>query len=161
MIDGLPVLRLAVILVAVVACRSAPRESVALDPRDLGTFAYRMHLDGRDERGRFTIALDTIAIDPESGVCRPLESSADRRYFRFTCTEIGAYTWIHISIDTRDPRRHTSWSGARRVTRQRQVCLQYTTNASGQRICSRYGNENYDAIITSGGLLEVRPAASS
>jgi hypothetical protein len=120
-----------------------------------GTYEFVANLPNQQVRGTINVIGDTVMVDPVSDHCRPLVAPPDPLFIKYTCQGTGTYDELRLSIDRRKPAQLSKWAATYRVTRQRQVCIQYDTR-NGQRVCVQSRTETYEAIDTRTGNLQLR-----
>ncbi|MEP6494411.1 MAG: hypothetical protein ABJF01_17130 [bacterium] len=137
---------------SLLACHHQSNEHAIPAAKFVGLFSYRIAIDSREERGTLTIGADTAIIAPENGYCRDAFEGRSGSY-RWSCAGSGDFASIQIALDAHSSVPSGSWSATHTVTKQRTVCVTYTTNASGQRVCSQFETQNYDVPETKSGRL--------
>lgn len=131
-----------------------PETAAATAPAE-GLYEFVANLPNQQVRGTLNFIGDTVMVEPVSDHCRPLVAPPDPLFIKYTCQGTGTYEELRISIDRRKPVQLSRWAATYRVTRQRQVCIQYETR-SGQRVCVQSQTETYEAIDTRTGTLQIR-----
>jgi hypothetical protein len=145
----------AVAAAGLAACHAPPRAGVSPANRVLGTFVYEATIGQRQDQGRFTIAADTVTVEPRSATCLPGVEPQVREYIHvFDCAGAPGVRSLRLIIDSREPIRST-WSAVVTETTMNKVCDQYATGSSGQQMCVRYRNETDEKDKRTGGRLYV------
>ena len=138
---------------------SARPETAAPNGPVEGTYEFVANLPNQQVRGTLNIVGDTVTVDPVSDHCRPVIAPPDPLFIKYACQGTGSYEELTLSIDRRKPVQLSRWAATYRVTRQRQICIQYDTR-NGQRVCVQTQTETYEATETKTGNLQVRRAPS-
>ena len=120
-----------------------------------GNYEYLANLPSHQVRGGMRVTGDTVLVDPVSDYCRPVMAPPDPFYIRYTCQGTGSYEQITLTIDRRNPTQLSKWSATFRVTRQREVCVEYAIR-DGRQVCVRTQSETYETTETRSGNLQVR-----
>jgi hypothetical protein len=122
-----------------------------------GTYEYLVTLPTQQVRGTLRITGDTVLVEPISDYCRPAMGPPDPLSIKYTCNGTGTYEQIHLNIDRRNPAQLSKWAATFRVTRRREVCVQYATR-DGRQVCVQTTTETYETTETRSGNLQVRRA---
>lgn len=155
----------AVLTCALAACSSgsprppadpvADRAPVARE----GRFEFIASLPRGEVRGMLIVLPDTIFVQPENGFCQPSMGAPDQRSIRYDCPSIGDVDSLNLRLDRMNPRAFSKWFAMTRVQRQRQVCVRYSVNARGQRVCAEMRTETVEEKVRHQGALRIqRPA---
>ena len=150
--------RFPVVAVAVfLACGGSGARTETATPRGPieGTYEYVANLPNQQVRGTLSVTGDTVLVNPISEYCRPVIGPPDPLYIKYTCQGTGTYEQLTLTIDRRNPVQLSKWAATFRVTRRRDVCVQYGTR-DGQRVCLQTQTETYEANETKSGNLQIR-----
>lgn len=132
------------VLLLVVACGGgAGGAPGAAGPEiQLGDFEYRVLLpSGMRMEGLMVVTRDTVLLEPAAGYCRPSPPPYSPMRFEFVCVLTTANDEIRVLVDRITPSVRMTAVVRRQVERTTRVCVEYTTDSFGRRICVRYENQ--------------------
>lgn len=141
-----------------VACggSSGPKPETAASRASIeGRYEYTVILPTQQVRGTFHVTADTILVDPVSDYCRVAMGPPDPLYIKYTCQGTATYEQLTLTIDRRNPAQLSRWAATFRVTRRREVCVQYAMR-DGRQVCIQMQTESYDTTESRSGTLQVR-----
>jgi hypothetical protein len=144
------------------SCKAAPP---APAPSPLaGTFDFAAYTPRGEIRGVLRIRADTITVEfaLAHGSCQeqPLQPNPLME-FRYQCADIGDWRAFTLAVDRRRGLLGSRWSGSYQVEGWREVCVEYITDAQGQRVCVRTERERYETTEYGSGVVNLRPRASA
>ena len=139
----------------VLACHAAPRTGAAPYKRVLGTFSYSATVSQLRRFGTFTIAPDTVTVEPQEGMCLRSGGTITRDYLHpFECVGAPGVRSLFVIVNSREPINST-WSAVVTVTTITRVCAQYGINDSGKQVCVRFRDETVQSDRSLSGALSV------
>lgn len=159
MIRRIGVLALAVLTACGGSGAGARPETAAPGGPIEGTYEYLANLPSQQVRGTLRVTSDTVIVDPVSDYCRAVMGPPDPLYFRYTCQGTGSYEQLQLTIDRRNPAQLSKWSATFRVTRRREVCVQYAMR-DGRQVCVQTTTETFETNDVRSGNLQVRRVPS-
>lgn len=120
-----------------------------------GRYEYTVMLPTQQVRGTLHVTADTIVVDPVSDYCRVAIGPPDPLYIKYTCQGTGTYEQLTLTLDRRNPMQLSRWGATFRVTRRREVCVQYAMR-DGRQVCVLTQSETYETTESRSGILQVR-----
>jgi hypothetical protein len=98
--------------------------------------------------GTMTILRDTIWVDAQPGPCRYDDKrSWGNKSIVYRCAE------MTVAIERLNPIRNATFSTTTTIDERKTVCVQYGTNAAGQRVCVQQETRMVPREITVTGML--------
>lgn len=150
------VIMLAVPLLAACGGSSGPKPETAAPSASIeGTYEYLVNLPTQQVRGTLRVTADTMLVDPVSDYCRLVLGPPDPLYIKYTCQGTETYEQLTLTIDRRNPAHLSKWAATFRVTRRREVCLQYAMR-DGRQVCVQMSTEPYETTESRSGTLQLR-----
>lgn len=134
--------------------RGAPASRIAP-----GTYDYVANLPGIQIQGMVAIIQDTIIVRPSQGECTPVMGVPSSEVIRYECFNVGRFERVVLQLDRRNVIQWSKWYSIEKVQKQRRVCSQTVTNASGVRTCSRFTMEYYEEPVSRSGVITLRPTS--
>ena len=134
---------------------AAKSETEATNASIEGRYEFTVNLPTQQVRGTLRITADTILVDPVSDYCRVAMGPPDPLYIRYTCQGTGTYELLTLTIDRRNPMQLSKWGATFRVSRRREVCVQYVMR-DGRQVCAQMQTETYETTESRSGTLQVR-----
>lgn len=157
--------RVAILFVAgLAACHSSGVETApGIDQRRIGVYQFseRITANGRaatsvDLDGQFVVLGDTVTVDARPGPCKYETTSTAGTPIIYTCGSD-----ITLTFDRQDPVGKAAYSVMLSVQQTTSVCIRYTTDASGRRICAETQQQTSDRKVRQSGRLHAIRVASS
>ena len=138
------------VVIGIVGCHRAP-EVQPWPARDLGDYSYR--IAATPVYGKFTIGADAVTLDAQQQSCRRVGTVTNPDVVHhFRC--IGGSTTLNVALNSWRPILST-WSTVTKVTKTVEICTQYETTKTGQRVCKSSRTEERTETVRTGGRLEV------
>jgi hypothetical protein len=117
------------------ACHSAPVDTTPppLEQR-LGVFRFSEHISAVgtetiDIEGHFVVWGDTVTVEARPGPCRLDTRVSIPNPFTYECGN------VVLTFDRQNPVGGAKYSVMLNVTQVRTVCVRYSTDSSGRRVC--------------------------
>lgn len=135
---------------------STPFQQEVAPTRPSGAYRYVANLPrGQRLQGIIAVLRDTMLLEPSEGICRPGTSTTLQ--LTYVCSGVGRYEGVVFALDRSNVVQRSRWQAEERVQASRQVCQDWATTPTGQRVCRRYGSEDYETSITHQGTLQLTP----
>jgi hypothetical protein len=153
-------MRHSLVLLLLVACGGGaggvPGEAV---PQiQLGDYEYRVLLpNGSRMEGVMTVTRDTILLEPAAEHCRAAPPPYRPTQLTFLCVQNVANDEIRLLVDRISPATRMIAEIQTRVERTTRVCVEYTTDSAGRRICVRSENQTSYVLETRQERVVVTP----
>jgi hypothetical protein len=150
-----------ILAVALSGCASAPSATVAEDPEVFRhTYEFSGMVGGRELSGRiwFRPLGEPMPLELNMNFVRGGACRTEIRHIVMSRMVVGcggiALDFIHGG---RVPdRANVAWQVVE--PQQRRACLRWTTLNTGQQTCSMWGMEEYNALVTLRGTVEINRA---
>lgn len=145
-------------LFAAAACGSKGTPAPKPLPIVEGVYEFSERPTQMDEaiEGRVTILGDTLLVDARPGPCRYDEQASwgKNHPFTYQCAD------ITLTFDRYYPIDRASYRTTTIVNERHTVCVQYTTNAAGQQLCTRTETQTVPRRVSLSGSLHPRRISS-
>ncbi|HEV8448096.1 MAG TPA: hypothetical protein VGQ44_14805 [Gemmatimonadaceae bacterium] len=130
---------------------SAPAASVRF-----GVYRFAEHPDGMKDpiQGRVLVKEDTVVVEVESRSCRYFPQSTRLDVFVYDCGDVG------LSFNRLQPVAGAQFSTHKTVLDRSVSCIRYTTDRSGNQVCTQQHTENVERQVPVSGKLHLAYVAN-
>jgi hypothetical protein len=132
-----PIARVATLVALLDACASSPPQPFSFPERHVGSYRYTEVVPSTSPKktleGRIVVERDTLTMEDNSGLCRYDMNLSSNVTIVYHCGD------VTYRFDRRDPINRAAFGLTTTEYIQVIKCLDYVTNANGQRVCARTG----------------------